>query len=134
MIHVRALDHIVLNVADVDRALRFYANELGLVPERLEEYRRGECPFASVRVTEDTIIDLFPSALRKDAAASGEHGNLDHVCLVVEESLGAVQAHLAALGIAVETGPVRVFGARGTGTSVYVRDPDGTLVELRSYA
>lgn len=134
MIRVRALDHIVLNVADVDRALRFYADGLGLEPERLAEYRRGECPFPSVRVSADTIVDLFPPALQKDAAESGGRANLDHFCLVVEEPLDAVQAHLAALGVAVETGPVRVFGARGYGTSVYVRDPDGTLVELRSYA
>ncbi len=134
MIHVRALDHIVLNVADVDRALRFYADVLGLAPERLAEYRRGECPFPSVRVSADTIVDLFPPVMRENAPASGERINLDHFCLVVEESLDAVQAHLARLGVAVETGPVRVFGARGTGTSVYVRDPDGTLVELRSYA
>jgi catechol 2,3-dioxygenase-like lactoylglutathione lyase family enzyme len=133
MIHVRALDHIVLNVADVDRALRFYADGLGLVPERLEEYRRGECPFPSVRVSADTIVDLFPPAMRKDAPASGERANLDHFCLVVEEQLDTVQEHLAALGVAIENGPVRVFGARGTGTSVYVLDPDGTLVELRSY-
>jgi catechol 2,3-dioxygenase-like lactoylglutathione lyase family enzyme len=132
MIRVRALDHIVLNVADVDRALRFYADELGLAPERLEEYRRGECPFPSVRVTADTIIDLFPPAMR-DGAPGGERANLDHFCLVVEEPLDAVQEHLRAIGVAVENGPVRVFGARGTGTSVYVRDPDGTLVELRSY-
>ncbi len=133
MIHVRALDHIVLNVADVERALRFYADGLGLVPERLAEYRRGECPFPSVRVSADTIVDLFPPAMRENASPSGSRVNLDHFCLVVEEPLDAVQAHLAKLGVAVETGPVRVFGARGTGTSVYVRDPDGTLVELRSY-
>ena len=134
MIHVRALDHIVLNVADVDRALRFYADGLGLETERLDEYRRGACPFPSVRVSADTIVDLFPPALRKDAPASGARVNLDHFCLVVEEPPDAVQAHLAAIGVAVETGPVRVFGARGYGASVYVRDPDGTLVELRSYA
>lgn len=134
MIHVRELDHLVLNVADVDRALRFYADGLGLAPERLAEYRRGECGFPSVRVTGDTIIDLFPPAARGGTRAEGERVNLDHLCLVIEEPIGAVQEHLAAIGIAVEKGPVRVFGAHGTGTSVYVRDPDGTLVELRSYA
>ncbi len=133
MIRVRELDHIVLNVADVDRALRFYADGLGLVPERLDAFRRGEVPFPSVRVTADTIIDLFPPAMANGDLANSGRTNMNHLCLVVEERMPAVQQHLAQIGIAVERGPTEVFGARGIGTSVYVRDPDETLVELRSY-
>jgi catechol 2,3-dioxygenase-like lactoylglutathione lyase family enzyme len=133
MIHVRELDHVVLNVADVDRTLRFYVDGLGLAAERLEAYRSGECGFPSVRVSEGTIIDLFPPSANRDLGA-GERVNLNHLCLVVTEPIDAVQQHLAAIGVAIETGPVRGFGARGTGTSVYVRDPDGTQVELRTYA
>lgn len=128
---IRELDHIVLNVADVDRSLDFYTGFLGLKEERLEQYRRGEVKFPSVRITADTIVDLFPPPMHE--AQRGSDPNLNHICLVVEGRLHVVQEALAEAGIAVENGPVEVFGARGNGTSVYVRDPDGNVVELRSY-
>jgi catechol 2,3-dioxygenase-like lactoylglutathione lyase family enzyme len=122
-LRVSGLDHIVLDSADVERSLAFYAGTLGLAGVRVEEWRRGEVPFPSVRVDEGTIIDILA------AAPSGE--NLNHLCLVVEPTdLGAV----ATSGrFEVLEGPVRRFGARGTGTSLYVRDPDGNTVELRHY-
>jgi len=123
MVRVVGFDHLVLVVTDVERALAFYTGELGLPGERVDEWRRGEAPFASVRVDEGTIIDLLPGQ------ADGR--NVDHLCLVIEaEDLDA----LAASGrFDVVSGPSRVFGARGYGVSVYVRDPDGNTVELRTY-
>ena len=121
-IRVIGLDHVVLNVADVERSLAFYV-DLGLVPERVEEWRRGEVLFPSVRVDAGTIIDLF--ALPR----TGENAN--HVCLVVEPT--DFDALIAAGRLDVIDGPARRFGARGDGTSVYVRDPDGNTVELRYY-
>jgi catechol 2,3-dioxygenase-like lactoylglutathione lyase family enzyme len=120
---VVGLDHVVLVVEDVERSLGFYCGELGLAGVRVEEWRRGEVPFASVRVDEGTIVDLL--------AGARDGTNVDHLCLVVED---ADVAELAASGrFEVVTGPVRVFGARGYGMSVYVRDPDGNTVELRTY-
>jgi len=122
-LHVVALDHIVLNVADVERSLAFYGGELGLVPERVDEWRRGEVPFPSVRVDAHTIIDLLA------APRTGE--NSDHLCLVVEPTdLDAVKASGR---FEVVDGPATRFGARGDGTSLYVKDPDGNTVELRHY-
>ena len=122
-LHVTGLDHIVLVCSDVERTLAWYCDLLGLAPERVDEWRRGEVPFPSVRVDAGTIIDLIP----------GEpiDGRLDHFCLVVDPiDLDAI----AASGeFAVVAGPGRRFGARGDGTSLYVRDPDGTVVELRHY-
>ena len=63
-IRVTELDHIVLNVGDINRSLKFYTEDLGLQPERLEEFKSGKVGFPSVRINDDTIIDLFPS---KDA-------------------------------------------------------------------
>ena len=117
------LDHIVLNVADVERSLGFYCALLGLEPVRLEEWRAGRVPFPSVRVDGATIIDLV------DKDRTGE--NADHFCLVVTPTdFVALRdgGHLA-----VVDGPATRFGARGDGTSLYVRDPDGNVVELRSY-
>ncbi len=59
------MDHIVLNVENMDKMVKFYSQVLQLQPERLNEYRAGSAPFPSVRVNKDTIIDLFP----KDAWA-----------------------------------------------------------------
>jgi catechol 2,3-dioxygenase-like lactoylglutathione lyase family enzyme len=122
-VRVTGLDHVVLNVADVERSLAFYCDELGLGPERVEEWRRGEILFPSVRVDAHTIIDLLA------APRTGE--NADHLCLVVEP------IDLAALKDSgrfdVVDGPATRFGARGNGRSLYVRDPDGNTVEIRHY-
>jgi catechol 2,3-dioxygenase-like lactoylglutathione lyase family enzyme len=53
---ITALDHIVLNVRDIERALKFYTQVLGLPGERVEEFRAGKVGFPSVRINSDTII------------------------------------------------------------------------------
>ena len=64
-LHITDLDHIVLNVSDIEKTVRFYTEVLGLQPERLDEFRAGKVGFPSVRVNSHTIIDLFPT---KDGA------------------------------------------------------------------
>ena len=123
MLRVVGLDHVVLNVADVERSLAFYCGELGLAPERVDEWRRGEILFPSVRVDARTINDLLA------VPRTGE--NADHLCLVVEPlDLDALKASGR---FEVVDGPATRFGARGNGTSLYVKDPDGNTVELRYY-
>lgn len=120
---VIGLDHIVLNVADAERSLGYYTGVLELAGERVEEWRRGEAPFPSVRIDEATIIDLFESERGGD--------NLDHFCLVVPP---ADWNEMVASGrVEILRGPSQVFGARGMGMSIYTRDPDGNTVELRHY-
>ena len=122
-LRVVGLDHVVLNVADVERSLAFYCGELGLAPVRVDEWRRGDAPFPSARVDAHTILDLLA------APRTGE--NADHVCLVVEPvDLDALKTSGR---FDVVDGPALRFGARGDGTSLYVRDPDGNTVELRHY-
>ena len=117
------LDHIVLNVADVERSIAFYCDELGLAGERIEAWRRQEVFFPSVRVNASTIVDLL---------ATGRTGaNVDHFCLVVAPT--DFDALKASGRFEVVDGPDRRFGARGDGTSLYIRDPDGNTVELRYY-
>ncbi|GCD39978.1 VOC family protein [Streptomyces chrestomyceticus] len=120
---VIAFDHLVLNVADAERALGFYCGPLGLEPVRVEEWRAGKVPFPSVRVSPTTIIDLV----------EGERGesNVDHICLVVEP-LDWQQVIDSGVFTVVD-GPGRRYGARGDAQSVYVLDPDGNTVELRWY-
>lgn len=128
---VCALDHIVLNVSDVERSLRFYQTALGLPAERVEAWRQRTVGFPSLRVNASTLIDLV-AAPRAEAEG---HANLAHFCLVTDSpSLDAAVETLAAAGVEVETGPVMRSGARGSALSIYFRDPDRNLIELRTYA
>lgn len=123
MVRVSGLDHLVLTVRDVERSLAWYTGELGLTGERVDAWRAGDAPFPSVRIDGTTIIDLL----------AGERSgiNVDHVCLVVDP---VDLAEVAASGrFDVVSGPNEVYGARGMGLGLYVRDPDGNVVELRRY-
>ena len=122
-LRVTDVDHVVLNVADAERSLAFYVGELGLAPVRVEEWRRGEVPFPSVRVTPTFIVDLL------ETARTGV--NQDHFCLVVDPV--DLEAVAASGRFTVVDGPAPRFGAQGMGTSLYVLDPDGNTVELRHY-
>lgn len=117
------LDHIVLNVSDIERSLDWYCNRLGLAGVRVDEWRARTVSFPSVRINAGCIIDLF------DRPRSGE--NLDHFCLVVERA--DIDSVVADDSFEVIDGPGERFGARGVGWSVYLADPDGNTVELRSY-
>lgn len=132
---ITELDHIVLNVHDTDRSLRFYTEILGLQGERVEDFRAGKVGFPSVRINDATIIDLFPTQLSAAGAAGAKNdGNLNHFCLVVSaEDFSGIVEYLAAHEVSVRGGPVSRWGARGRATSVYFLDPDGNEVEIRSY-
>ena len=120
---VTGLDHIVLNVSDVEKSLAWYVDVLGLEPDRVDEWRQKRALFPSVRVNEHTVIDLF--------ATERSGVNTDHFCLVIEPT--DLQALVDSGRFDVVEGPVPRWGARGNGTSIYVRDPDGNTVELRHY-
>ena len=119
---VSAIDHIVLPVPDVAAVVAWYRDELGLAVERQELFDEGKVPFVSLRISADTLIDVMPGE------RSGE--NVNHVAVVVAEDVD----ELAASGrFDVEIGPADLFGARGQGRGIYIRDPAGNLVELRNY-
>src|SRR6187200_2997046 len=108
---VTGIDHVVFNVSDVEKSLAWWRDLLGLEPVRLDEWRRGEVPFVSVRISPGTIIDLFARE------RSGE--NVDHVALRVED---ADLDEIATSGrFDVVRGPLELFGAMGQGHGVYVR-------------
>jgi glyoxylase I family protein len=132
-IEIRGLDHVVLRVVDLERALRFYCDVLGCTPER----RSDALGLVQLRAGA-ALIDLVPvdSPLgRLGGDAPSETGrNLDHFALQLEHFDEALlRAHLAAHG--VEPGDVaQRYGARGMGPSMYLRDPDGNTVELKGPA
>jgi catechol 2,3-dioxygenase-like lactoylglutathione lyase family enzyme len=133
VIRIREIDHIVLRVVDLDRALAFYGDVLGCAVER----RQDEIGLVQLRAGR-SLIDLVPidGVLgRAGGVAAGAEGrNVDHFCVRVEPfDEGAIRAHLRAH--AVEAGEVaRRFGAEGEGPSLYIQDPDGNVVELKGPA
>ena len=129
------LDHIVLNVRDIERAIEFYTEVLGLAAERLAEYRDGKVLFPSIRINADTLIDLLPPELSgiDDAAAAGS-ANLNHFCLTIEAGQWeALEKRLQVHNVELEAGPMTLWGAHGEATAYYLRDRDGNQLEIRYY-
>ena len=129
-IPLRGLDHLVLRVADVERSKRFYCGVLGCTVERtLEELGLHQLRAGAQLID---LVDVNAPLGRAGGPAAGEQArNLDHFALQVspfEEA--AIRAHLAKHG--VDAGDVAErYGAEGNGPSLYIRDPDGNVVELK---
>ncbi len=127
-----ALDHIVLNCRDVDRQLAFYRDVVGLVPERVAEYREGKVLFPSVRLNADTLIDLAPPTLWSGDPAGAP--NLNHFCMSIgARDWPALLERLERAGVAMEAGPMTLWGAHGNATAYYLKDPEGNQLEIRCY-
>lgn len=116
-------DHVVILSPDPEPLVEWYRDTLGLEVLRLEEWRRGEALFVSLRVSPTFLIDV----MRGDRTGV----NVDHLALTAD---GVDLDELAASGtVEVEMGPADLYGAQGMGRGLYLRDPDGNRVELRTY-
>ncbi|MGI9644552.1 MAG: VOC family protein [Ilumatobacteraceae bacterium] len=120
---ITGVDHVVLCVADVERSVVWYTEHLGLAAERLDEWRAGQAPFVSLRVDGNTLVDLL------EAVPDGR--NVDHLAYVTDGP--AFDRFVDERRDEIEMGPAPLFGARGIGEGVYLRDPDGHRVEVRTY-
>jgi len=122
-LRVAELDHVVVRCRDQAQSLDFYTRILGLAEERridaigLIQLRAGA-----------SMIDLVPA----DPPPTQEGRNIDHFCLGVDASdMEALAAWLKSQRVEVLGDPMPRYGARGSGLSVYVLDPDGNIVELK---
>jgi catechol 2,3-dioxygenase-like lactoylglutathione lyase family enzyme len=125
-VRIDRIDHLVLTVEDLDRTIAFYVDVLGMTEATFGSGRKSLL-FGSSKINLHERGREF-----EPKAATPTPGSAD-VCLIVDDSLEWVVSELAAIGIAVEEGPVPRTGARGPITSVYIRDPDGNLIELSNY-
>jgi catechol 2,3-dioxygenase-like lactoylglutathione lyase family enzyme len=121
-VRVATLDHLVLTVACVDATVAFY-ERLGMRGETFGGGRRAVHSGRQRLHLHQAGAEIEPCALRPVP------GSAD-LCFLVEDSLEDVARELAEAGIAIELGPVERSGAVGAIESLYVRDPDGNLVEL----
>jgi glyoxylase I family protein len=120
---VAELDHVVLRCRDIERALGFYTGVLGLAVER----RIEQLGLVQLRAGR-SMIDLVPAHAPRDEAGL----NVDHVCLGIDTAdMLAAAAYLRERGVEVMGDPVDRYGARGTGQSIYVKDPEGNVLELK---
>ena len=128
------LDHVAFRVADLDRALAFYHDLLGLPIRDRDRYDAGEVPYVAV-VTGGRHLHLVP-----DETFDGDVGG-DHICFLLRSNDVDSRAELEALldelsdaGVEVETDePKKRYGAYGRAWAAYVRDPDGRRVELKMH-
>jgi catechol 2,3-dioxygenase-like lactoylglutathione lyase family enzyme len=125
-VRIERLDHLVLTVADVERTVGFYTRVLGMTAETFGGRRRA-LHFGQQK------INLHQAGREFEPKASRATPGSADLCFVTTTPVEEVAAHLAAQGVAVEEGPVERTGALGPMRSVYLRDPDGNLLEISAY-
>jgi catechol 2,3-dioxygenase-like lactoylglutathione lyase family enzyme len=132
-VKVHALDHLVINVADVARSAEWYRKVLGM-EIKVFDPGQGGTPRTSLLFGSQKI-NVRPRDADKVEWFTADHeaAGSDDLCFLTEATPEEVVAHLKTCGVAIEEGPVAKQGARGTLASVYCRDPDGSLIEISSY-
>jgi catechol 2,3-dioxygenase-like lactoylglutathione lyase family enzyme len=133
-VKVNAIDHLVINVTDVARSAEWYRKILGM-EVKVFDPGNGKPPRTSLAFGNQKI-NVRPKDADKVEWFTADHeaAGSDDLCFLTSSPPDEVVAHLRANGVAIEEGPVDKQGARGTLRSVYCRDPDGSLIEISSYA
>jgi len=124
---VAALDHVVLTIADIGRTCEFYTRALGMRVVRFGEGRVA-LHFGQQKINLHQSDRTFEPKAKAPTPGSAD------LCFLLTGTLEEAMGQLQALGIAIETGPVDRTGATGPIRSIYLRDPDGNLIELATPA
>ncbi|MSR15537.1 MAG: VOC family protein [Gammaproteobacteria bacterium] len=120
------IDHVVLKVTAIEPSLAFYTGVLGMKLERII----SDAGIYQLRCGRNLLdLQVLPS---DRSLAAPECRGIDHMCLLLDGDFDRVLAHLASHGIPIAWGPLELYGATGFGTSVYVSDPDGHVIELKA--
>ncbi|WP_188007954.1 VOC family protein [Photobacterium damselae] len=123
---VLRLDHLVLTVENIDRTLRFYQVVLGMKVIHFAEGRVA-LEFGNQKINLHQKSSEF-----EPKAAIVQPGSAD-LCFIADVDIADFCAHCSSLNIPILQGPIQRTGAMGSITSVYIRDPDGNLLELSNY-
>lgn len=122
-IAVSRLDHLVLTVASVEKSCEFYVGVLGMECVTFGDGRKA-LKFGNSKINLHECGHLYAPFAEKPTCGSAD------LCFITETPMDEVVAHLKACNTAIEEGPVNRTGAEGPLLSVYVRDPDGNLIEI----
>lgn len=120
---IEAIDHLVLTVRDPEAAAAFYGRALGLQTVRFGADRIA----LQVGAQKINLQRLGQETRNHACIGSGD------LCLITQDPLDKILAHLATQAIAIVEGPVEKTGAKGPFLSVYFNDPDGNLIEVSRY-
>jgi len=122
-VKIDRLDHLVLTVASIEATTEFYTRVLGMEAVTFAAGRIA-LAFGAQKINLHEAGNEFEPKARRPTPGSAD------LCFIADRPVAAVLEHLAAEGVAVEEGPVPRTGATGPIRSVYVRDPDGNLIEI----
>jgi len=126
MIRIDRFDHIVLTVGSIERTCGFYARVLGMTVETFGAGRTA-LHFANQKINLHAAGREYEPKARTALPASAD------LCLIANTPLEEVIGYLKKMEVPIELGPVSRVGATGEIESVYIRDPDGNLVEIANY-
>ena len=122
---IKNLDHIVLVVSNVEEALKFYCDILGM--RLVQKDGHISLNFGSQKINLHRFEGEFLPAAKHSTKGSAD------ICLIVEDNIEDVRSELLAKGVEIELGIVRRNGALGAMKGLYIYDFDGNLIELSSY-
>jgi catechol 2,3-dioxygenase-like lactoylglutathione lyase family enzyme len=122
-LEIDRLDHLVLTVRDLEATVAFYQRALGMTRET---FGAGRVALHFGRQK----INLHPAGREFDPKADCPTPGSADLCFITKTPIEEVQAHLESCGIVIEEGPVARTGAQGPIVSLYLRDPDGNLIEV----
>ncbi|MEZ9650870.1 VOC family protein [Vibrio lentus] len=120
------LDHLVLTVKDIEITVDFYQRVLGMKPIQFGEGRVA-LSFGNQKINLHQLGNEFEPKAKRVQAGSAD------LCFVTNTPIVEVVEHTQAQGVVIEEGPVPRTGAKGKIVSVYIRDPDGNLIEISNY-
>ena len=120
---IDTIDHVVLTVRDIPASVAFYTRALGM-REVIFGHDRRALAFGRCK------LNLHQAGRELEPKAAHPAPGAADLCLLARTPVAEIMYHLAAQGVAIEAGPIERTGAQGPILSVYVRDPDGNLIEL----
>ncbi len=123
---IKSLDHLVLTVKDIAKTVEFYTTVLGMKKEIFKQ-NRVALKFGSQKINLHQLGAEF-----EPKAYNVKEGSAD-LCFITQTSVTDFNSHIENLGVKVIEGPVKRTGAMGEINSIYVRDPDGNLIEIANY-
>ena len=120
---VKKIDHLVLTTGDIEQTIKFYTTILGMELISLKDGRKS-LKFGTQKINlHKTGQEISPHAKHPLP------GSTD-LCLITGTSIQQVVEHLNSYGITIIKGPVKRIGATGPLLSIYIQDPDGSLIEI----
>ena len=123
---IDSIDHLVLTVADIEKTVEFYSRVLGMKPIEFGNDRTA-LAFGQQKINLHKAGEEISPHARKPASGSAD------LCLLTDIEINAVAKWLGDCDVDIELGPVPRTGAQGPIDSIYLRDPDGNLLEISTY-